>query len=128
MAITWIKNGFLLVLYSTVRLPGNHLTHTLEITDDVTNTSFGDWKSGYQQLECDMSVLANDDIKALQHIQANSCDWKASVRHNTELCFFGFRSSSSSHPATTGASVYCNTSIKKAKTFLDVSQRFFLAT
>jgi hypothetical protein len=114
------KNGFLLVLCSTVRLPGNHLTHTLEITDDVSNTSFADWKTGYQQFECDMLVLVNDDIRASQHLWANSCNWKTSVRGNTELRFFGFRTHSSSHPVTTGACVDCNTSINNAKMLLDM--------
>ena len=80
MATSWIKNGFLLVLCSTVRFPGNHLTHTLEITDDVTNISSADWKTQYQQLEHDMSLLANDDIRALQYLRAKSCDWKDSVQ------------------------------------------------
>jgi hypothetical protein len=71
-----------------------------------------------------MSVLGNDYIN-VSHLQANSCEWKASVRGNKELYFFGFRSRSFSHPVTTGASVDCNTFINNAKMFLDVSQRLF---
>jgi len=92
----------------------------LEITDDVTNTSFADWKTGYQQLECDMSVLANYDLRVWQHLQANNRDWKASMWQNTELWFFSFKSRT--HSATTGASVNCNTFINNVKMFLYVSQ------
>jgi len=78
--------ALLSVLCSTGRLwAANRNAHLgiSKILNDVTNTSFADWKTECRLLGGDALNLANDGFSMLQHFRANGCDrmvWVSQIR------------------------------------------------
>lgn len=97
-----------------------------EITYDVTNTSFTDWKTECQQLDSDVSTLKTDGTSKLQHFRAKSCIRLA--RQTIQLCFTSFGSHHYFHPATNSTSVNHSNATNTTEVTVDVSHWYFFVT